>query len=192
MAALSTRFLVKPHAAVGGGHQARYAAQILTRTLCPCQKEAHIARRRYLTCRGVISGRQADGIYARVFKKSSPLVMDFRNSKLVCNPLARPARPVGGSNDPYVVLHYEARNMEGLGVPSSSDRADADLFLGRGWLTLLLSMPTSDARRRPEAPKPASLTCSQAVPAGPAPRRSRRRVARSSARRKHPLPTPPW
>jgi hypothetical protein len=88
-------------------------------------------------------------------------------------------------NDPYVVLLYEARNIEHLGVPSSSDKAVADLLLG------LLSMLRSDAQRRPEATKPASLTCSQAVPAGPAPRRSHRRVARSSARRKHPLPTPP-
>src|SRR5262245_60221988 len=63
-------------------------------------------------------------------------------------PLASLARPGGNSNDPYAVLVYEARNMEGLGVASSSDNANADLFLGYGWLTLLLSMFT---RRRSTA-----------------------------------------
>jgi hypothetical protein len=48
--------------------------------------------------------------------------MNFRNGKLVCNPLARLARPVGDSGDLYAILLFESRNVEGYSVAAGSDR----------------------------------------------------------------------
>src|SRR5215468_9519652 len=120
------------------------------------------------------------------------MVMDFRNGKLVCNPLAGLARPVDDSQDLHAVLLCKARNMKGFGVTPGSDKADADLFLGHGWLTLplMLTRRLSTATWS-DSTKPASLTRARAAPTGPAPRRSHRRAARSSARRRRLLPTPP-
>src|SRR6516164_1849535 len=58
------------------------------------------------------------------------MVMNFRNGKLVGNPLARLSRPVGDGDDLYVVLLCETRNMQGSGVATGPDQADADLFFG--------------------------------------------------------------
>src|SRR5262245_41907752 len=121
------------------------------------------------------------------------MVMDFRNGKLVCNPLAGLARPVDDSQDLYAVLLCKARNMKGFGVTPGSDKADADLFLGHGWLTLPLAMLTRRLSTATwgESTKLASLTRARVAPAGPAPRRSHRRAARSSEHRRRLLPTPP-
>src|SRR4029453_6401935 len=72
----------------------------------------------------------ADSIYARVFKKRLPMVMNLRNGKLIGDPLARLPCPVGDSDDLYAVLLCETRNMKGSGVAAGSDQADADLFFG--------------------------------------------------------------
>src|SRR5262249_843523 len=55
------------------------------------------------------------------------MVMNFWNGELVGNPLARFSRPVGDSDDLYLVLLCETRNMQGSGVAAGSDQANADL-----------------------------------------------------------------
>ena len=53
----------------------------------------------------------ANGIYARVFQKRLPVVMNFGNGKLISDPLARLPCPVGDRDDLYAVLLCETRNM---------------------------------------------------------------------------------
>src|SRR5262245_23829418 len=86
-----------------------------------------------------------DGIDARVFHKRLPMVMNFRNGKLMGNPLARFSRPIGNRNDLYVVLLCQPRNMKGSGVGAGSDQADADLVFRHEQLTFLLTVPQSTA-----------------------------------------------
>jgi hypothetical protein len=50
------------------------------------------------------------------------MVMDFRNCKLVCDPLARLARPVSDSNDPYVVPLYKTGIWKALVLPPAPIR----------------------------------------------------------------------
>ena len=71
------------------------------------------------------------------------MVMNFRNSKLEGNSLARLSRPVGDSDNLYVVLLCETRNMKGSGVATGSDQADADLFSDMKRLTLALAVFTT-------------------------------------------------
>src|SRR5262249_58141537 len=133
------------------------------------------------------------GIYAGVFQNRWAMGMDCGNGKLVCKAWAGRARPVDDSQDLSAVLLCKARNMKAFGVPPGSDKADADLFLGHGWLTLQLAMHTRRLSTATwgESTKLASLTRARVAPAGPAPRRSHRRAARSSERRRRLLPTPP-
>src|SRR5215470_5297538 len=74
------------------------------------------------------------------------MVMNFRNGELAGNPFARFSRPVGDSDNLYVVLLCETRNMQGFGVAAGSDQADADLLFRHEAAHFLLTVLTN---RRP-------------------------------------------